>query len=288
MLSNVVTVREFNIYSDSHATIKALSSTTNKPLINTLSIDDNHGKRLKDNEVRACTSNVRSLNGIDAASRLVDVLGHTNKRSFGVGFVVGERLCRKVLAFTPVGERLAAIRIKANFFNISFICAHASTEEKDDEVKDTFYEQLERTYERCPRHDIKAVLGDFNARVGKEGVFGPKVGKLSLHNENSPNGLRLIDFVGARNMVISSTKFMHKKIHQPTWLSPDQETRNQIDHVVIDGRHASSVLDVCTIRGSNIDSGHYLIAANIRTRLNAAKTKEQKTQGKLDVGKLQS
>ncbi|XP_067616258.1 craniofacial development protein 2-like [Eurosta solidaginis] len=214
--------------------------------------------------------------------------GDTNKRSFGAGFEVGERLCRQVRVFTPAVERLTAIRIKATFFNISFICAHAPTEEKDDEVKDTFCEQLERTYERCPRHDIKVVLGDFNARVGQEGVFGPTVGKFSLHNGTSPNGLRLIDFVGDRNMVISSTRFIHKKIHKATWLSPDRNTRNQIDNVVIDGRHASSVLDVRTIRGPNIDSDHYLVATKIRTRLSAAKTKEQKEQGKLDVEKFQS
>ncbi|XP_067638312.1 craniofacial development protein 2-like [Eurosta solidaginis] len=238
----------------------------NKPRINTLSVDDDHGKRLKDNELRACTWNVRSLNGIGADARLCDIYwsGHTNKRSFDAGFVVGERLCRQVLPFTPVDERLAAIRIKANFFNISFICAHAPTEEKDDEVKNTFYGQLERAYESCSRHDIKVVLGDFNARVGKEGVFGPTVGKFSLHNETSPNELRLIDFAGAGNMVISSTRFTHKKIHQATWLSPGRNTRNQIDHVVIDGRHASSVLDVRTIRGPNIDPDHYLVAAKIR------------------------
>ncbi|XP_067625202.1 craniofacial development protein 2-like [Eurosta solidaginis] len=260
----------------------------NKPRINTLSIDDDHGKRLKDSELRACTWNVRSLNGIGPDAGWLMPSGHTNKRSFGVGLVVGEKLCRQALAFTPVDERLAAIRIKAKFFNISFICAHAPTEEKDDEVKDIFYEQLERTYELCPRYDIKVVLGDFNARVGKEGVFGPTVGKFSLHNETFPNGLRLIDFADVRNMVISSTRFMHKKIHQATWLSPDPNTRNQIDHVVIDGGHVSSVLDVRTIRGPNIDSDHYLVAAKIRTCLNAAKTKEQKTHGKLDIGKLQS
>ncbi|XP_067618596.1 uncharacterized protein [Eurosta solidaginis] len=221
----------------------------NKPRINTLSIDDDHGKHLKDNELRACTWNVCSLNGIGADARLVDVLikncdiywsGHTNKRSLGVGFVVGERFCRQVLPFTPVDERLAAIRIKAKLFNTSFICAPAPTEEEDDEVKDTFCEQLERTYQRCPRHDIK------------EGVFGATFGKFSLHNETSPN------------MVISSMRFMHKKIHQATWLSPDRNTRNQIDHVVIDGRHAFSALDVRTIRGPNIDSDHYIVATKIR------------------------
>ncbi len=72
--------------------------------------------------------------------------GHIKERKFGIGFVVGERLRRRVLAFTPVDERLATIRIKARFFNISLICAHAPTEEKDDVTKDAFYERLEHTY----------------------------------------------------------------------------------------------------------------------------------------------
>ncbi|XP_049304006.1 uncharacterized protein LOC125776321 [Bactrocera dorsalis] len=214
--------------------------------------------------------------------------GYVKERRFGVGFVVGERLRRRVLSFTAVNERLATIRIKARFFNISLICAHAPTQEKDDVTKDAFYECLERTYVRCPRHDVKIVLGDFNARVGKEDIFGTTVGKFSLHDETSPNGLRLIDFAGARNMVICSTRFQHKKIYQATWLSPDRKTTNQIDHVVIDGRHVSSVLDVRALRGPNIDSDHYLVAAKIRTRLCAAKNARQQTQGRFDVEKLQS
>ncbi|XP_050337803.1 craniofacial development protein 2-like [Bactrocera neohumeralis] len=291
----------------------------NQPRMRDPPFDDDHGKRNKDYELRACTWNVRSLNWEGAAAQLVDVLvktkaditavqemrwtgqgqrrvgpcdiyysGHIKERKFGVGFVVGERLRRRVLSFTAMNERLATIRIKARFFNISLICAHAPTEEKDDVTKDAFYECLERTYEGCPRHDVKIVLGDFNERVGKEGVFGTTVGKFGLHDETSPNGLRLIDFAGARNMVICSTRFQHKKIHQATWLSPDRKNTNQIDHVVIDGRHVSSVLDVRALRGPNIDSDHYLVAAKIRTRLCAAKNARHQTQGRFDVEKLQS
>ncbi|XP_054082831.1 craniofacial development protein 2 isoform X1 [Zeugodacus cucurbitae] len=290
-----------------------------KPRMRHPPFDDDPCTRFKDNALRVCTWNVRTLNWEGASVQLADVLirlkaditaiqavrwtghgrkkvgpcdiyysGHIKERKFGVGFVVGERLRRRVLAFTPVDERLATIRIKARFFNITLICAHAPTEEKDDVTKDAFYERLERTYERCPRHDVKVVLGDFNARVGKEGVFGTTAGKFSLHDETSPNGLRLIDFAGARNMVVCSTRFQHKKIHQATWLSPDRNTRNQIDHVVIDGRHVSCVLDVRTLRGPNIDSDHYLVAAKIRTRLCAAKNARQQTQGRFDVEKLQS
>ena len=109
--------------------------------------------------------------------------------------------------------------------------------------------------------------------------------RLSLHEETNNNGARLIDFAMGRNMVISSTKFQHLNIHKATWLSPDQKTRNQIDHVVIDARHASSVLDVRSFRGVTIDSDHYLVAAKIRMRISNARNVRPGTR-KLDVTKL--
>ena len=86
--------------------------------------------------------------------------------------MVSKRLHHLVSGFTPVNERIATIRIRAKFFNISLICAHASTEEKDDVVKDALYSELEDVYDKCPAHDAKIVLGDFSAKVEWEGIFG--------------------------------------------------------------------------------------------------------------------
>ncbi|XP_051859298.1 uncharacterized protein LOC127565328 [Drosophila albomicans] len=168
------------------------------------------------------------------------------------------------------------------------ICAHAPTEEKDDATKDAFYAELDRAYGRCPSHDIKILLGDFNAKVGREDIFGATVGRFSLHETTSSNGLRLIGFAAAHNMVVRSTGFRHLDIHKASWLSPDRLTRNQIDHVVIDARHASNILDVRSCRGPNIDSDHYLVAAKIRTRLCVAKIARRSALRRLDIGKLQS
>ena len=87
-----------------------------------------------------------------------------------------------MLSFTPVNERLAKIRIKANFHNISLICVHASTEKKDDAVKDAFYAKLEGLWDKCLALVIKIVLGDFNAKVGQEDIFDPTVGQFSIHS----------------------------------------------------------------------------------------------------------
>ena len=37
--------------------------------------------------------------------------------------------------------------------------------------KDQFYERLDRTYQQCPSYDIKIILGDMNAKVGKNMIF---------------------------------------------------------------------------------------------------------------------
>ena len=67
-------------------------------------------------------------------------------------------------------ERIATVRIRAKFYNISLIWANAPTEEKDDVAEDAFYAKLDDEYDKCPARDAKIVLGDFNAKVGREGI----------------------------------------------------------------------------------------------------------------------
>ena len=74
-----------------------------------------------------------------------DCYRENKQRLFGCGFVVSGTLRENVLGFRHVSERLITIRIKAKLRNISLICVHAPTEDKDDDTKDSFYDILERT-----------------------------------------------------------------------------------------------------------------------------------------------
>ena len=85
--------------------------------------------------------------------------------------------------------------------------------DSDDEVKDDFYELLSKTYNDCPTYDIKVVLGDMNAEVGKEECFRPTIGKCSMHENTNENCLRMVNFASEKGMVVKSTFFMHKKMH---------------------------------------------------------------------------
>ena len=75
------------------------------------------------------------------------------------------------------------------------------------------------------------------------------------------------DFAITKNMAISSTLFQHKRIHKETWRSPDGTSSNQTDHVMIDSRHATDILDVKSCRGADCDSDHYMVKIKYRQQI---------------------
>jgi len=81
---------------------------------------------------------------------------------------------------------------------------------------------------------MKILLGDFNAKVGREDIFKPKIGQESLHQDSNDNGVRIVNFATSKNLVVKSAMFPHRNIHEYTWTSLDGKTHNQIDHVLID------------------------------------------------------
>ena len=139
---------------------------------------------------------------------------------------------------------------------------------------------LMRNYSRFfyhfPKHHMKILLGDFNAKVGRERIFKLTIGQESLHQDSNDNGVRLVNFATSKNLVFKSTMFPHRNIHKYTWTSPDGKTHNHIGHVLIDRRWHSSTLDVRSFRGSDCDTDHCLGIAKVRERLAVGKQAAQR------------
>jgi hypothetical protein len=77
----------------------------------------------------------------------------------------------------------------------------------------------------------------------------------------------LVNFAAFKNLRVKSTMFSHCNIHKYIWTSPDGKTHNQIDHILVDRRRHSNILDVRSFRAADCDSDHYLVVAKVRDRL---------------------
>jgi hypothetical protein len=110
---------------------------------------------------------------------------------------------------------------------------HASHEDKSDDVKDSFNEELACVFDQFPRYDMKILLGDFSAKVGREYTFKLTIGNDIPHEISNDNGVRVVNFATSKNLVVKSNMFPHHDICKYTWTSSEGKTHNQIDHVLI-------------------------------------------------------
>ena len=78
----------------------------------------------------------------------------------------------------------------------------------------------------------------------------------------------------SNDMFLISTNFQHKKIHIRMWTSPDHQTINQIDHVMVSKGKMRLIQDVRSKRGYNCDSDHFLVQMKIRQKLLKVKNRQ--------------
>jgi hypothetical protein len=55
--------------------------------------------------------------------------------------------------------------------NVIVLNVHAPTEDKIDHKKDRFYEELKHIFIIFPKYHMQILLGEFNAKVGREDIF---------------------------------------------------------------------------------------------------------------------
>jgi len=110
-------------------------------------------------------------------------------------------------------------------------------------------------------------LGGFNAKIGRENFIATVAGKYTLHEVTSENRKRLGQLAARNNMIIKSTCFKHKVIHKGIWMCPKTDVVNEIDHVITNKGHASSITDVRSCRGPSCDSDHFLVKVTLGERL---------------------
>ena len=151
----------------------------------------------------------------------------------GVAVIISGESRRYVKEWMCVNERLMKIRLRVNQEWVTFIQAYAPTEDSEEGVKDSFYYSLEELVTKVPKGDQLVLMGDLNARVGRdEKSWKGVIGRQEEETLNR-NGRRLLDFCAVHELVILNTIFQHKEIHKFTWESKGRGLRSIIDYFMV-------------------------------------------------------
>jgi hypothetical protein len=64
-------------------------------------------------------------------------------------------------------------------------------------------------FDQFRKYHTIILLGDINAKVGRENIFKPTSRNESLHQNSNDNGVRKINFTTSKSLVVKSTMLRH-------------------------------------------------------------------------------
>jgi len=138
-----------------------------------------------------------------------EIKSSTGNSFFFVCYFVHHRTVSVVKTVDFVSDRMSYIVLRGCWCNIIVWNVHAPSEEKSDDSKDNFREELEQILIIFPSKHTKILLGDFNAKLGGEDIFKSTIGNDSLHQDSNDNGVRIVNLATSNNQVVKSTMFLH-------------------------------------------------------------------------------
>ncbi|KAI8495015.1 hypothetical protein Bbelb_270010 [Branchiostoma belcheri] len=157
------------------------------------------------------------------------------RRLSGVGFMIENTIASK-LENLPTGhsDRIISMRLPlTKKQHVTLFSVYAPTLQADPTDKDKFYTDLRRLVRNTPAGDKVIILGDFNARVGRDSVAWK--GALRKHGVGNcnENGRLLLEFYPELQLAITNTIFQQKDSLKTTWMHPRSKHWHLIDYILV-------------------------------------------------------
>ena len=187
----------------------------------------------------------------------------------GVALILTREAQKALIGWVPHGSRIIEATFKTNHnkIRLNVVQCYAPTNDNEEDNKLEFYERLQSILEKYPERDITVMMGDFNAKIGNDNTGYEQVMGIHGMGTMNENGTLFADLCAQNKLVIGGSVFQHKKIHQATWVSPDNITENQIDHLCISKRFRRSLQDVRVKRNADVGSDHHLLVGKVKLKL---------------------
>ena len=210
-------------------------------------------------------------------------------RLSGVGFMIKNTITGR-LQNLPVGhsDRLMSLRLplcEDKFLTI--ISVYAPTLQADPATKEGFYAELRTLLGQISKDDKILVMGDFNARVGRD--FNVWPGVLGRHGIGScnENGRLLLELCAEQGLSITNTLFQQKARFKTTWQHPRSKHWHLLDYVLVRQRDIKDVLHTRVMPSADCYTDHRLVRASLRLIIKPAAKKKGPQVKKLQIDSLQ-
>ena len=188
----------------------------------------------------------------------------------------------------PVSDRIMTMRLplsKDNFATI--INVYAPTMTNPVENKEAFYNQLTSVLRGIPHTDKLLLIGDFNARIGRDNDKWPLVmGKHGIGKCNS-NGELLLALCSEFELIVTNTMFKQKDERKTTWMHPRSRHWHMIDFIITRCRDKMDIHSTRAMRGANCWTDHQMLRSKVAFRIRQKYNRQgTNTPTKLNTAKL--
>ena len=159
----------------------------------------------------------------------------------------------------------------------TLISVYALTLTNPEDVKEHFYDNLRRVLTKIPSNDKILLLGDFNARVGRNAdAWQQVIGQHGIGNQNS-NGLLLLTLCSEFQLTITNTLFQMSNQYKGTWQHPRSKTWHMIDFVITRQKDRSDIKITRAHRGTECWSDHRLVRSKVKFSLPSIKCRSKRS-----------
>ena len=196
----------------------------------------------------------------------------------GVGFILAPWLRSSMVGFTQLSNRLCAIKLKTPRGKLCIINAYAPHNRRPYDERQRFFADLGDLYGRPSGCDVKVLVGDFNARLGRalpneEHEIGPfsfgrtaRVGTPGEFNRDL-----LLEMCVCHSLAVANTFCDMALCNRPTFreagvrpMDPITEDKfAQLDLLLVPQWFLPRVVRVGSDRSAALASQHFLVEAEL-------------------------
>ncbi|CAI9715341.1 Hypothetical predicted protein [Octopus vulgaris] len=170
--------------------------------------------------------------------------------------------------------------------HLTLFSVYAPTLLADPADKDSFYSDLRRLLNNTPANDKVLILGDFNARVGKDSeAWKEFLGRHGIGGCND-NGLLLLEFCTEHQLAITNTIFQQKDRLKTTWMHPRSKHWHLLDYVLVRQRDLKDVLHTRVMPRAECHTDHRLVGCKLKLQFKPKPKKKSNPIKKLNVDSL--